>query len=99
MSSILIKEEEGKQNPMYYVSRALTGVERNYQRVEKVAFVIVSTSRKLWLYFQAHAITILIDLPLKSAVQQLNTSGRLIKWSIELGEFDIEYKPKGPTGC
>lgn len=50
VNSILIKERE-KQRPMYYMSWALTGVEKNYPRVEKVAFIVVITTQKLWLYF------------------------------------------------
>lgn len=51
VSSVLMKEEEGKQRPVYYVSRALTRVERNYPRVKKVAFTVVTTTRKLRPYF------------------------------------------------
>ncbi|KAI5342503.1 hypothetical protein L3X38_010378 [Prunus dulcis] len=29
-----------------------------------------------------------------SVLQKPETSGRLVKWAIELGEFDIHYKPR-----
>ncbi|GMH23142.1 hypothetical protein Nepgr_024985 [Nepenthes gracilis] len=34
--------------------------------------------------------------PLKGILQKPDVLGRLVKWAIELGEFDIEFKPK-PT--
>lgn len=51
MSLVLIKEEETRKWPVYYVSRALTGVEKNYPKVKKVTFAIVITARKLRPYF------------------------------------------------
>ncbi|KAL5582796.1 hypothetical protein UlMin_015238 [Ulmus minor] len=34
------------------------------------------------------------EFPLKQILQKPDTSGRLAKWSIELGEFDILFKPR-----
>ena len=31
---------------------------------------------------------------MKQILHKLETSGRLIKWVIELSEFDIRYKPR-----
>ncbi|KAL5550182.1 hypothetical protein UlMin_000358 [Ulmus minor] len=45
-------------------------------------------------YFQAHTIIIPTKFPLKQILQKPDTSGRLAKWSIELGEFDILFKPR-----
>ena len=52
---------------------------------------------KLRHYFQAHPIIVLTDQPLKHILQQPDTSGRLLKWSIELSEFHIEYQPRMAT--
>ena len=51
-------------------------------------------AKKLQLYFQAHAIIVLTGSPIKSILHKPNAFGRLLKWSIELSEFDIEYRPK-----
>ena len=36
----------------------------------------------------------LTDQPLKQILQRPDASGRLLKWSIELSEFHIVYKPR-----
>ncbi|XP_008231833.1 PREDICTED: uncharacterized protein LOC103331001 [Prunus mume] len=48
-------------------------------------------------YFQAHTIHVLTNQPLRQVLQKPETSGRLVKWAIELGEFDIHYKPRPAT--
>ncbi|XP_074376931.1 uncharacterized protein LOC141718446 [Apium graveolens] len=51
-------------------------------------------SRKLCPYFQAHKIEVLTNQPLRNIIHSPKASGRLIKRAIELGEFDIKYKPR-----
>ncbi|XP_077226324.1 uncharacterized protein LOC143859528 [Tasmannia lanceolata] len=48
-------------------------------------------ARKLRPYFQAHTIKVLTDQPLKQVLHRPDTSGRLVKWAVELSEFDIQY--------
>ena len=36
----------------------------------------------------------LTNHPLRQILQSLDTFGRMIKWAIALGEFDISYQPK-----
>ncbi|KAM2838169.1 hypothetical protein COP1_029920 [Malus domestica] len=52
------------------------------------------SARKLRPYFQAHSIIVLTNHPLRQILQSPNTSERMIKWAIALGEFDISYQPK-----
>ncbi|KAL5539705.1 hypothetical protein UlMin_045788 [Ulmus minor] len=51
-------------------------------------------AHKLRPYFQAHTIIVPTKFPLKQILQKPDTSGRLAKWSIELGEFDVLFKPR-----
>ena len=77
------------QKPVYYTSRALRGAEGQYPLIEKLAFTLITASRKLRHYFQAHVINVMIDHPLKKAMNKLEAVGRLIQWVVELSEFDI----------
>ena len=51
-------------------------------------------SRKLAHYFHAHTIVVLTAFPLKALFERANFSGRILKWAVELGQFDIKFQPK-----
>ena len=89
VSATLVREEEGLQRPVYFISRAFRGVEERYPRMEKLAFALVTMARKLKPYFQAHTIIVLTDQPLKRAISSPEATGRMALWTIELSEFNI----------
>ncbi|MBN8152325.1 hypothetical protein J0J37_22375, partial [Vibrio vulnificus] len=89
LSAVLLKKEAQVDKPIYYVSKVLQDAESRYSHVDKVVLALIMTSRKLRPYFQAHSITILTDQPLRQILQKPEYSGRLTKWVVELGEFDI----------
>ena len=62
--------------------------------MEKLAFALVTAARKLKPYFQAHTVNVLIDKPLRRAMNNPEAAGRLALWAIELSEFDIRYRPR-----
>lgn len=80
---------------MYYTSQTFRGAEEKYPRAEKMAFALVNTTRQLRHYLQAHTIRVLTDQPFRMILYKPETSGKLVKWSIELNEFDIKYLPQG----
>ena len=93
-SVALVRERNIVQQLVYYCSRALRGVEERYPKMEKLILALVTTSRKLRPYFQAHTVEVPTEYPMKQILHKPETSGRLIKWAIELSEFDIRYKPR-----
>ena len=93
-SATLVRERDRLQQLVYYCSRALRGVEERYPKMEKLILALVTTARRLRPYFQAHNIEIPTEHPMKQILHKLETSGRLIKWAIEISEFDIRYKPR-----
>ena len=94
VSSTLVREEGRVQKPIYYTSRVLRGAEARYPQIEKLVFTLITASRKLRHYFQAHIINVMTDHPLKKAMNKLEAAGRLIQWAVELSEFDIKYQPR-----
>ncbi|CAL2237952.1 unnamed protein product [Prunus armeniaca] len=93
VSSVLIWKPEKAELLIFYVSKALQSVELWYPPLEQLALVLVFSARRLRPYFQVHKITVLTNQPLRHVLQKPETSGRLVKWVIELGEFDIQSRP------
>ena len=89
---MLVREEESKQLPVYYVSKSLLDAEARYTQLEKLALVLVRAAHKLRTYFQCHPITVLTTYPLKSILHKPKLSGRLTKWTVELSEYDITFQ-------
>ena len=75
VSSALVWEEGKVQKPVYYTSWALKGAEERYPLMEKLAFALIMSSRKLRHYFQAHVIIVMTDHPLKKAMNKLEAAG------------------------
>ncbi|KAK3004199.1 hypothetical protein RJ639_018605 [Escallonia herrerae] len=94
VSSVLVKEGDGVQKPIYYVSKVLQDVETRYPKIDRIALALVTSARRLWPYFQSHSIIVLTDQLLRKVLLSPETSERLVNWSVELGEFDIQYKPR-----
>ena len=91
VSAFSVKEEEKVQCPVSYVSKRLLDAETRYPELEKLALVLVIVFRKLRPYFHAYLIEVLINYPLRQVLQKPEASGRLLKWAIELGQFEVYY--------
>ncbi|CAL8085979.1 unnamed protein product [Prunus armeniaca] len=94
VSSVLIRKPKKAELPIFYVSKALQSAELRYPPLEQLALALVASARRLRTYFQAHEITVLTNQPIPQVLQKPETSGQLVKWAIELGEFDIQFKPR-----
>ena len=95
VSVALFKEnEDGKQRPVFFVSKSLADAETRYNHLEQTALALRIAAKKLHPYFQAYPIMVLTDLPLRRTIHKLNLSGRMARWAIELSEYDIQYKPR-----
>ncbi|GJW55306.1 reverse transcriptase domain-containing protein [Tanacetum coccineum] len=94
VSAVLITEKEAKQMPIYFVSRELRGPKLNYTSMEKLVLALVHASKLLKRYFQAHPIIVITDQPIQQILSRPKVAGRLQKWSIELGEYAIHYRPR-----
>ncbi|GJX97259.1 reverse transcriptase domain-containing protein [Tanacetum coccineum] len=68
---------------------------------EAVSAVLMTEreAKKMLIYFvsralQAYPIIVIMDQPIKQVLSKPEIAGRLQKLSIELGEYDIQYKPR-----
>ena len=94
VSLVLIREDNGTQRPIYYVSKSLHEAEIRYLPLKKVVLAIVQATRKFPHYFQAHTVVVLTQLPLRSILRSVDYMGRIAKWGTILGTFDIRYMPR-----
>ncbi|KAK3023135.1 hypothetical protein RJ639_043974 [Escallonia herrerae] len=67
--------------------------ETRYPKIDRIALALIISARRLRPYFQSHSIIVLTDQSLRKVLLSPEASGRLVNWSLELGEFDIQYKP------
>ncbi|GAA0145613.1 hypothetical protein LIER_36150 [Lithospermum erythrorhizon] len=82
------------RKPIYYAIYVLHGSEENYSIIDKFAFALVISTRKLKAYFESHPIKVIIDQPLKRILTSPVLFGRMTTWAIELSEFEITYEPR-----
>lgn len=54
---------------------------------------VVNAKKKLHHYFEAHLITVITNFLIKLILSKPNLFGRLTKWAIDLGIYDIRYLP------
>ena len=51
-------------------------------------------SQKLKQYFQGQPIAVVSSAPLGDIIQNLEATGRIAKWAIELGPHELKYVPR-----
>lgn len=94
ISFVLAVERKAKQLPIYFVSGALQGPEPNYHILKKIILEIIYVAWSLRRYFEEHQVEVMTSFQLKQILLKPETSVRLAKWEIELGEHDITYYPR-----
>lgn len=65
--------------------------------MEKLAYAIIVSKRKLRPYFEAHRLIIPTSHPLKDIIRNRESSPRISKWAAELAEYTVEFIPRTTT--
>jgi len=71
------------------VSKALQGTETRYQALEKAVLAVVFSARRLRHYFHSFTVVVMTILPIQKVLQKPDVAGRMVRWAVELSEFDI----------
>jgi len=95
ISSVLVQEQDQVQRPIYFVSKALQGPETRYESLEKAALAVLFSARRLCHYFHSFTVVVMTNLPIQKVLQKPDVVGRMVRWLVELSEFDIVYEPRG----
>jgi hypothetical protein len=96
-SAIVVeRQEDGHAYPVkiYFVSEVLSKSKERYQPVQKLVYAVLITSRKLQHYFHEYSFSIITDYPLGDILQNQDATGRISKWTVELGALNINFKPR-----
>ena len=87
--AVLTQDQDQAQKPIYFVSKVLQGLEVRYQALEKAALAVVFSARRLRHYFHSFTILVMTDLPIQKVLKKPDVAGRMVKWAVELSEFEI----------
>ena len=79
VSLVLIRVDNGVQQPVYYMSKSLHEAEVRYLPLEKAILAVVLGTRKLPHYFQAHTVVVLTQLSLKIILRSADYTRRIAK--------------------
>jgi hypothetical protein len=100
VSGVLIIEKETAQTgnmakqqyPVYFISEVLAESKKYYSEVEKICYVVVMSAQKVWHYFEAHIIRVLMNHPLHDIFGNRDSFGRISKWVAELSEYIVDFE-------
>ena len=87
------EDNDGNEQPVYYVNRTLKNAETRYPRIEKACLVVIYVSQRLKRYFSAHQILLVNKSHLiKALLHQPLLTGRIAQWLVLLSQYDIGLK-------
>jgi hypothetical protein len=76
---------------VFYVSEVVADAKTRYTQPQKLLYALLITSRKLRHYFQDHKIVVPSSFPPGEIIHNRDANDHIVKWSAELGEFEIEF--------
>jgi hypothetical protein len=65
-----------------------------YPQIQKLLYAVVLARRMLRHYFEAHPVTVVSSFPLGEIIHNLDASGRIAKWFVELMGETLTYAPR-----
>jgi len=92
VSAVQVRETPKGQKLVYFTNKALLGPETRYQKIDKVALALLTAAQRLRPYLLAHTVVVRTDQPIRQILERPDVVEQMMKWSLELSEFDIHYE-------
>ena len=95
IGSILMQQDPHNKlmHPIYYISRAISDVEKTFMDVEKWVLALTYACQKFRSFLIPQHFVIITSMSLLPYVlQHVNVSSRITKWALLLVEFDFEVR-------
>uniref|UniRef100_A0A2N9FIH6 Integrase catalytic domain-containing protein n=1 Tax=Fagus sylvatica TaxID=28930 RepID=A0A2N9FIH6_FAGSY len=84
------ENDNGVEQPIYYVSRTLKDAESRYSGAERSCLALIYASQRLRHYFLAHKVQLMTKShPIRSLLHRSVLSGRLAQWLLQLSQYEI----------
>jgi ribonuclease HI len=91
---LLQKNEEGREQPIAFFSRALRDAESRYEIMEKQAYALVKALKAFRVYVLHSKVTTYVpSASVKDILVQPDVDGKRGRWIAKILEFDLEIKP------
>nr|XP_023903605.1 uncharacterized protein LOC112015432 [Quercus suber] len=87
------EDDDGNEQPVYYVSRTLKDAETRYPMIEKACLVVIYATQRLKRYLSAHQILLMTKShPIKALLHQPLLTGRIAQLLVLLSQYDIDLR-------
>lgn len=87
------RADDGQMHPVAYTNRTLSKHEKNYGITDLEALRVVWALRHFRAYLLGHPCVMMTDhAPLRAMLKARHSSGKLVRWSQTIAEFDVEIK-------
>ena len=92
--------ENGIEQLIYYVSRALRNTKTRYPSVERTSLSLIYATQKLQHYLLAYTVHLMTKSnPIRTLLQRPVLLGRLAQWLLQLSEYDmVSFMPRAVKG-
>ncbi|GKB82058.1 reverse transcriptase domain-containing protein [Tanacetum coccineum] len=90
----MVTSEEIRANPKKTRSLADLQSPRIVKVMQSLAEKLAALNRRLRRYFEAHPVKVITDQPIKQILTKTEPLGKLAKYAVELGAYNIMFEPR-----
>lgn len=94
VSAVLVREDNGVQKSIFYMSKILKRVETRYPNIEKVVLALLLAVKKFKVYLKNNQGIVITNLLFRRILYRPEMSGQMLALSVEMGPYCLKYRPR-----